>query len=99
MEPGSRRLIPEAVERLVRSCLGKIKYPSKEAATEARLECERKRGTPLRVYLCPRLDHWHLTATPHLYDMPALCGRCLEVFEPLSRSDWECPRCKAGGAP
>lgn len=83
-------------ERALRGCVGKKRYTSEAFAHEVRRNCERKRGTKLRVYRCEVCAAWHLTSNT----MPpaARCGLCLEAYQPTSRTDWACPTCNEKGA-
>lgn len=40
---------------------GKQRYPTMRRAIHVALVCSRLRGTPLRVYPCPRASGYHLT--------------------------------------
>lgn len=40
---------------------GKRRHPDELTAIASAIRCSARRGTPLRVYLCPDCDGWHLT--------------------------------------
>lgn len=57
------------MKRTCATC-GKKSYPSQERAISVALRCSRLRGTPLRIYRCPRHESWHLTSRPTWQQRP-----------------------------
>lgn len=80
-----------------RSCYGKTRYPSEEAATSVSTSCYYERGARLRVYACTECGGYHLTKTDVAPVKPGFRPpRLSQRAEAQEGRRWQRPRRRRG---